>query len=340
MAWKWCPNNPWQKSAHLHPNLSAHLPPSSHIQLWKWFAIKGIFCWYCTGTLNTAPSAGARSPFSSSTKLLTKSWPLLRRFSNSSWFLNTSQRTLRGKKTKATCTYYLTWSGVAIWVPSNCLDVHSSSPICPMHWWLQAANIARNCFSKALSLASSLSLLTLLRCSHEHTMPKFQIMNDCHVCVAWTALVSPFCCRKVHRFQRYRGCASQLITGKYTCQNPLIGAFHTPTSNGFQHSGKWKKNKWVWPLRLCGMVPLAYHPDFVGLVAACPCDATENTQPRRVLIIAGAPPINTTWDKKSHEMVHIWKCPWTGLYQSWWFTMENPTKNDLGLGASPFRKHP
>lgn len=57
------------------------------------------------------------------------------------------------------------------------------------------------------------------------------------------------------------------------------------------------------------MVPLAYHPDFVGLVAACPCDATENTQPRRVLIIAGAPPINTTWDKKSHEMVHIWKCP-------------------------------
>jgi len=53
------------------------------------------------------------------------------------------------------------------------------------------------------------------------------------------------------------------------------------------------------------MVPLAYHPDFVGLVAACPCDATENTQPRRVLIIAGAPPINTTWDKKSPEMVNI-----------------------------------
>ena len=114
-----------------------------------------------------------------------------------------------------------------------------------MHWWLQAANIARNCFSKALSLASSLSLLTLLRCSHEHTMPKFQIMNDCHVCVAWTALVSPFCCRKVLRFQRYCGCASQLITGKYTCQNPLIGAFHTPTSNGFQHRfhAFWKMKK-------------------------------------------------------------------------------------------------
>ena len=211
-----------------------------------------------------------------------------------------------------------------------------------MHWWLQAANIARNCFSKALSLASSLSLLTLLRCSHEHTMPKFQIMNDCHVCVAWTALVSPFCCRKVHRFQRYCGCASQLITGKYTCQNPLTGAFHTPTSNGFQHRfhAFWtmKKSKWVWPLRLCGMVPLAYHPDFVGLVAACPCDATENTQPRRVLIIAGAPPINTTWDKKSPEMVHIylWKCPWTGVIPKLMIYNGKSNKKWFGLGGIPF----